>query len=223
MPVAVCPMAGETAAKPRRGHGEGSERLRKDGRREVRYVDASGNRRSLCLPRGTSRRDALRALRALLTLTEEGQLVGNDRQRIDLFLERWVAEVAPRHLRPRTVERYAGIVRTHLIPTLGRLRLAQLSPQHIDGLHARCLQKMSPASVRSVHACLRSALRYAVTRRLIERNPADDAPAPRATRPEVQVLDGEQCRQLLDAVTGDDLEPLYVLAITTGARLGELL
>lgn len=82
---------------------------------------------------------------------------------------------------------------------------------------------MKPASVLAVHACLRSALRYALVRRLIDRNPADGAPPPRATRPAVRVLDADDCRRLLDAVAGDELEALYVLAVTTGARLGELL
>ncbi len=39
----------------------------------------------------------------------------------------------------------------------------------------------------------------------------------------MQTLDVDQARQLLDAVRGDRFEALYVLALTTGLRQGELL
>jgi integrase len=48
-----------------------------------------------------------------------------------------------------------------------------------------------------------------------------DAPTPR--RAQVQALTVEQSRALLEAAVGDRLNALYVLALTTGLRQGELL
>jgi integrase len=42
-------------------------------------------------------------------------------------------------------------------------------------------------------------------------------------RPEMGVLSPEHARVLLAAAAGDRFEALYVLAVTTGMRLGELL
>ena len=205
-----------------RAHGEGSWRRRNDGRVELRLT-LEGRNLSRYLPRETSDTEAQRGLRDWITRMERGELLGTGRQPMRDFLRRWIADVAPNRLRPRTLERYQGIVEHHLIPNLGHVALERLSGQHIDRLHAECLKAMSPASVRSVHAALRSALRYAKERQLIERNPADGASPPRAKATEIVVLDTEQCRRFLVAIAGDRHEALYVVALTTGMRLGELL
>ena len=205
-----------------RAHGEGSWRRRADGRVELRLT-VDGRAVSRYLPRETTDKEARRALSKAIDKLERGELVGTPRQLTRDFLRRWIADVAPHRLRPRTLERYAGIVEKYLVPELGAYPLERLSGQHIDRLHARCLEVMTPASVRSVHAVLRSALRYAKERRLIDRNPADGTTPPRAPASEMTALDLDDCRRFLDAIVGDRHEALYVLALTTGMRLGELL
>jgi integrase len=46
---------------------------------------------------------------------------------------------------------------------------------------------------------------------------------PKVARAEPRVLSPEEARRLLDAARGDPLEALWVLALTTGVRQGELL
>jgi integrase len=55
------------------------------------------------------------------------------------------------------------------------------------------------------------------------RNVAEAVTPPRTARREIAPLTSEQVRALLDAARGDKLEALYVLAVTTGMRQGELL
>lgn len=45
---------------------------------------------------------------------------------------------------------------------------------------------------------------------------------PRPTKPEIKSLSAEQVKTLLAAARGDRLEALYVLAVTTGMRIGEM-
>jgi integrase len=52
---------------------------------------------------------------------------------------------------------------------------------------------------------------------------ADLVTPPRVERIDMQVLSPEQSRRLLEEATGDRLEALYVLALTTGMRQGEIL
>src|SRR5205085_1845273 len=47
--------------------------------------------------------------------------------------------------------------------------------------------------------------------------------APRVQRHEITPLSAEQARTLLEAAQGNRFEALYVLALTTGMRIGELL
>ena len=47
--------------------------------------------------------------------------------------------------------------------------------------------------------------------------------APRVERHQIKPLDQDQARALLEAASGDRFEALYVLALSTGMRLGELM
>lgn len=82
---------------------------------------------------------------------------------------------------------------------------------------------LSPSSIAQLHAVLHGALEQAVRWNLIPRNPAAAVKGPKVTKPDITPLTAEQVRTLLTAVQGDPLEALYVLAVTTGMRSGELL
>jgi integrase len=207
----------------RSGYGAGSIRRRLNQTWELRWYGSNGKRQSKYLPATTTRREASRALSRILQAVERGVPVGSAAQTLEGFSARWLAEVAPHQLRPRTLERYEGIVRLHIAPSIGSIRLDKLSPDHVAKLHADCLRSMSPSSVRSVHACLRSILRTALERRLIEHNPADAVHPPKASTMPMQSLTAEQANALLTAADDEPLGTLYVLALTTGMRLGELL
>jgi integrase len=77
--------------------------------------------------------------------------------------------------------------------------------------------------VQIIHATLYKALKQAVKWSLLPRNVADSVDPPKAPRREIKPLNEEQVKRLLKAAEGDKLEALYVLAITTGMRSGELL
>jgi integrase len=60
---------------------------------------------------------------------------------------------------------------------------------------------------------------------MISRNPCDDTDPPKVSRDEMRPLDRQQARRLLSVARSDSdrLEVLWVLAVHTGMRLGELL
>jgi len=74
-----------------------------------------------------------------------------------------------------------------------------------------------------MHSVLRKALKQAVTDNLIPRAPTDTVRPPKIEHREINPLDPEQTKALLEAASGDRLEALYVLAVHTGMREGELL
>ena len=128
-------------------------------------------------------------------------------------------------VRASTCERHEINVRVHINPSLGNVRLKGLTPAHVRGLHREKLDSgLASATVRKIHSTLHKALSQAVSDGLIPRNAADvkaPRPAPKEMRP---LSEGEACTFLDVARTsGDRFEPLYVLAITTGLRRGELL
>ncbi|HEX2180673.1 MAG TPA: site-specific integrase, partial [Rubrobacteraceae bacterium] len=103
-------------------------------------------------------------------------------------------------------------------------RLDRLNALQVQAVYGRKLEAgLSPRTVEIVHATLHKALKQAVAWSLVPRNVSAAATTPRPTRPEIGPLSREQARELLEAAQGDRLEALYVLAVTTGMRQGELL
>lgn len=119
---------------------------------------------------------------------------------------------------------YRQHVDQHLVPSLGRVRLAKLGPQHVRQLHTDLRGKgLSPATVGRVHATLRKALSDAAADELVVRNVAKIVPPPTASRSEARPLTLAQARALLDEVRNTRHEAAYVLMLTVGLRLGEVL
>jgi integrase len=178
--------------------------------------------------RQDTRRGVGEAYRALLRHRDQGLPIVTDAHTVEQYFTHWLATIQPT-VKPRTYVRYAGEVRGHLLPALGRLKLAKVTAQHLERLYADLLQPegqgLAPASVAHLHAVIHKALTTAHRQHLVAQNVADlvTAPSARKHRREMQVLSAEQANALLAAARGDRLEVLYLLALTTGARLGELL
>jgi integrase len=127
-------------------------------------------------------------------------------------------------VRSTTYERHEQITRKHIIPEVGRVKIKALTPAHVRGLYRKKLEAgLSPRSVQYVHVTLHKALKQAVRDGLIPRNATEAVKPPQVRREEIRPLTTEQVRTLFEAAKGDRLEALYVLAVTTGLRQGELL
>lgn len=112
----------------------------------------------------------------------------------------------------------------HLKPSLGITKLDRVSALQVQSLYRSKLDSgLSPRTVQIIHATLYKALKQAVKWTLLPRNVADSVDPPKAPKKEIKPLSEEQVKRLLKAAQGDKLEALYVLAITTGMRSGELL
>lgn len=140
------------------------------------------------------------------------------------YLSRWLRDSQRGSVRESTFDRDSYLIRLHVQPVLGRIKLSKLTPLAVQGLYRDRLDTgLSSSTVNKIHTVLHKALGQAVQWDLIPRNPAAAVKAPRPVSEEMRPLSAEEARRLLDAARGDRLEALYVLAVTTGMRRGELL
>jgi integrase len=191
---------------------------RADGRYEARGT-FNGKRRSFF---GSTAEEARRRLTAALAQRDAGQTPPPDHDSVAVYLRTWLAAQRS-SLRPRTLESYEAAVEVHLIPLVGKIRLTRLTPTQVSACYAALRAKgLSGTSVQIFHGVLRKALQDALRRGEIVRNVADLVDTPKRDTPEMSVLTPEECRGLLEVARGDKLEAFFVLALTTGARLGEL-
>jgi integrase len=93
----------------------------------------------------------------------------------------------------------------------------------VRGLYKEKLQTLSPRTVQYIHVTLHKALKQAVRDGLVQRNSTEAVKPPQVRRKEIHPLTTEQVKTLFEAAKGDRLEALYILAVTTGLRQGELL
>jgi integrase len=102
--------------------------------------------------------------------------------------------------------------------------LASISAFDIQTLYGDLLvRKLSARSIRYTHAVLRSALKQAARWNLILSNPADAVDPPRQDRRQLGVLNVEQARTFVKAISGHLYHSLFALALTTGMRPSEYL
>jgi integrase len=123
-----------------------------------------------------------------------------------------------------TYVRDAGIVSNHIKPHLGRKKLKDLNRAEVRRLYNHKAKELSPRSVDYVHATLQKALKQAVRDDLVPRNVAEgERPRSSRRKKEAKALSPTQVRALLSAASGTRYEALYVAAVHTGLRQGELL
>ena len=205
---------------PRRSPGEGWAIKAYRGGYRTGYTDPSGKRRHVY---ARTAKEAKKLRDDAIRDAQIGIIAPPHRTTTGAYLRAWVDDVAAHRLAPRTVERYRGIVTGHIIPAIGKVPLSKLTSQHIARLYAEKADALAPASVRYVHAVLRSALAQAVQWRLLSVNPANGVKPPRKPRNAIHPLNGAEARALIEATQADPLSALYVTALHTGMRLGELL
>jgi integrase len=208
----------------RRGNGEGTITRRKDGRWEARYtvVTAKGPKRKVLY--GKTRADVSAKLTKAMADRDVGLVFDAAGSTVGDYLDRWLSDAVKGTVRESTYSRDKYLVTNHIKPALGRLKLKHLNALHLQGLYRERLDSgLSGSTVQKIHHVLHKGLRQAVRWNLIPRNPADDVKAPTPTSKEMHPLSAEEARRLLDAAQGDRFEALYVLAVHTGMRRGELL
>ncbi|MHB8571739.1 MAG: site-specific integrase [Candidatus Dormibacteria bacterium] len=119
---------------------------------------------------------------------------------------------------------YTMWTRRHLIPTLGRHRLEQLTALQVQTMLNRKHESgLSPRSVHHLRAVLRTALNCAMRWGLVTRNAAELAEPPRIKRAATKFLHADDAKQLLDATRDHRLHALIVVGAGQRLRLGEAL
>jgi integrase len=125
----------------------------------------------------------------------------------------------------RSIERYADLLRCHVLPTLGERPLQKLRSTEIDSLYVKLADKVSLRTALHVHSVFNACLGTAARTRQIVRNPMREVvkvPSPDESDHGV-ALDQDELRKLLEGFKGLSLFPIVVVAAFTGARRGEIL
>lgn len=169
---------------------------------------------------GKTQKEVARKLKEATTAIDQGVYTAPEKMTVAEWLEVW-QETYLTGVKQYTRSSYQGIIKNHLVPGLGAVRLDQLDPhriqRYINGLD------LSPKTVKNVHGVLHAALRQAVLLRYVPHNAADNTSLPRIERKEMHILDENSTADFLRAVEGHRFELLYKFTLFTGLREGEVM
>ena len=175
----------------------------------------------------TSQRELERKWRAFLTELDGGLSADFGRVYLRDFAKVWLRQIE-RTREYNTWRKYEGIVRLHVVPVLGHLRVDRIGHADIQ----RCVDAVVDQGKRSTAESLRNVLsamcKLAVRRRLLTANPVVDIALPPAERRQYVTLSAEEARRLLDVCrTGPAPQrrvyPIVHLLLHAGLRRGEAL
>src|SRR5215204_1016358 len=202
-----------------RWHGRVTVGLTDQGRTDRRHVAS------------TSKSKVVERVKALEQARDRGQLGNLSKPwTVELWLEYWLENVSRPFVKQSTYEGYRAAVRVHLIPGIGRHRLASLRPEHLERLYVAMLRirtrrgtLMSPGRVHQVHRTIRTALNEAVRRGHLTRNPATLAKAPRLSEEEIEPYSVDEIKRLLKVASDGRNSARWAIALSLGLRQSEAL
>lgn len=145
-----------------------------------------------------------------------------ERMTVSEFMDDWLTHKSA-HVRASSMRAYRQDVRLHIRPQLGKHKLAKLLPKHAQGLIDGMVETGRHSMADRVRRTLRQALGHAVKWGLLAANPMDRVDAVRKPPPKRGVYSMRELRAFLEAARGSKFYPLFLLAVATGMRKGELL
>jgi integrase len=201
--------------------GDGGLFRRKSDGMWVAQVTSGGRENRKVIRRYRKRKSDAKAELAKLLATS-GRV--DRKTTVGAYLTAWLEGPGRDVLKASTWQTYELTLRLHLIPALGHLPLAALTPEHVEQMVGKLRRRMTAKGVRNVLSVLGRVLAIAERRRQIVANPVRFVELPRQERTAgPAALTPDDARKIRQAIAGDRLEALYVVTLACGLRQAEVL
>lgn len=206
---------------------------RKGGSWELTYElprGADGKRKQGTKTVPGSKKEAKMELARIEQEIHEGIYIGPSKMNLANYLDIWLKDYAKVRVNPKTYQEYELIIKSNIVPALGHIPLSKLRPLHIQEYYSNLLENgskigrggLSPKTVLNHHRLLHCALGQAIDWQLLATNPSDGATPPTQERKEMNTLAGIGMARLLQSAKDTSLFIPILIAISTGARRGEI-
>jgi len=174
------------------------------------------------VPPPNTRKHAEKLLAERLSQVHKGEYLEPKKITFREFKDIWLEKYAKGQVRASSLAWYLCLFRNHIIPAIGEVELAHIGVEDIQGLKAQKTGVLSPQSVKHMVRLIRQMLNHACDWGYIRTNPAQKVKDPRVPKHEMDCLTPAEVRLFLGGVP-EKWYALFLTAITTGLRIGELL
>jgi integrase len=195
----------------------------------IDFYDQHGKRRWKTLPEGTTKKAAKDILKELEDKVNKGIYIPN--KRMPAFSEvadMWLKAKKP-NIRESTHEQYSGHVENHLKPSFDGILINRIGYDQVEQFIDHCHDnEMNISTLKKILINLGAIMTYAVRRRFIDYNPVRDIEKPKGQSKhdetkDLNILNPSELLQLFDAAPDMKHRTIFMVAVTTGLRQGEIL
>ncbi|MCC3868937.1 tyrosine-type recombinase/integrase [Terrisporobacter mayombei] len=153
-------------------------------------------------------------------------VLNEDKLTVSDWFYSWLFDYRKQDLKPKSFQRYHGIYKNYIENTdFGNIKLNDLRTTHLQRHYKKLLDNgITPTTIRQINTNLKTCLNEAERQGYIQKNWCKLVTLPKKEdNKEVKVFTKEEQEKFLEAIKGHELELLYIVALGTGLRIGEIL
>ena len=176
---------------------------------------------------GKTQKEVAQKLKELTAALDAGTYIAPSKVTVGQWLDIWQQDYLV-NVRPSTVTSYEATIRNHIKPRIGAIRLESLTTHDIQEFYnslrtpSENRKALSAKTIKNIHGILHHALQQAMLNNYIRTNPSNSCVIPRATKKKVKPLNEYQIADFLKAIKGHKYESMFLVALFTGIRQGEV-
>ena len=211
----------------RKGNNEGCIIKRSDGRWQGSVTvgkNANGTQRRQYVYGKTRKEVAEKLNQITYAITTNTFIDKYNNPTLNVWLDIWLNQYKKNNLKPTTFDQYESVIRVHLKPNLGNLKIVDLKPEHLQNLYNDLIEQgLSARTVKVINTILHASLKKALKSGMIYRNVCEAVELPKGPKREQRVLTLEEQGTLLEELKKDRWGAAYIFALFSGLRRGEVL
>lgn len=202
--------------------------VRKEGKSWYYAIDlgkGEKGKRKIKKKRGfKTEKEAELALAEVMLEINRGTFVEPSKILYSDFLDEWLKDKQI-SVRTSTFKMYKALVKGHISPVLGQLKLSDITARHIQNLIRDLFIKeaLSDENIQKVYTIIKDSLNSAIKFDLLAQNVCNKVDRPKAEKKEMLVWNLEETQQFLEAAKNDRSYLVFHLALTCGLRQSEIL
>ena len=180
---------------------------------------------------GKTQREVIHAMEDFKQQYNAGSYIEPNKLTLGQWIDTWLWDYKKATLRPNTFSSYEQNIRVHIKPCLGHILLQELKPEMLQNFYNEKFKEgrsdgmggLSSATIDKIHSIIGKALKQAVKNQLITRNVNDLTEPAKVVEKEINPLQLNDQVKLMKVIKGDRMEAAFLLDLSTGLRIGELL
>lgn len=213
----------------KRGNGEGSIYKRKDKNGNfIRWegsvsigINENGKLKRKTFT-GKTRNEVVKKMNEIINHLNKGTFIELSKISVSEWLDIWFKDYVLPSKRTSTADGYEGIIRRYLKPTIGKISLSKLRPEHLQSIYNDLSKKLSGTTIKHINVMLHTCLEQARKNKLIIDNITELVELPKSRSKEIQFLELEEQKRLLQFISLHRLGFAIEFILATGIRHSEL-